>query len=85
MHIQIKYLAFLKEQTGKRQERVSFPQGTTLQDMAVWLNAQYALSLPNPRIITFLNGKEWNLYPQKWSTKVQEGDEICLFPPISGG
>ena len=85
MHIQIKYLAFLKEETGKRQERVSFPQSSTLQDVAAWLNAQYAFSLPTPRIITFLNGKEWNLYPQKWSTELQDGDEINLFPPISGG
>lgn len=85
MYIQIKYLAVLKKETGKRQERVSFPQRTTLQDVAAWMNAQYTLSLPNPRIITFLNGKAWNLHPQKWSTEVQEGDEIILFPPISGG
>jgi MoaD family protein len=85
MHIQVKYLVTLRKRTGKRQERVSFSQGSTLHDVATWLNEQYALSLPNPRIITLLNGKEWNLYSQKWSTEVQEGDVINLFPPISGG
>ena len=85
MHIQIKYLVTLRERTGKRQERVSFPQRSTLHDVAAWLNEQYTLSLATPRIITLLNGKEWNLYPQQWSTEVQEGDVINLFPPISGG
>ena len=85
MHIQIKYLVTLRKRTGKRQERVSFPKRSMLHDVAAWLNEQYALSLPNHRIITLLNGKEWNLYPQKWSTEVQEGDVISLFPPVSGG
>jgi len=85
MHIQIKYLVTLRERTGKRQEHVSFSQGSTLHDVAAWLNDQYIFALPDPRIITMLNGKEWNLYPQKWSTEVQDGDVITLFPPISGG
>lgn len=85
MHIQINYLVTLRERTGKRQERVILPQGSTLHDVAAWLNGQYTLALPDPRIITMLNGKEWNLYPQKWFTEVQEGDVITLFPPISGG
>ena len=85
MYIQIKYLVTLRKQTGKRQERVSFTQGSTLHDVAAWLHDQYAISLPAPRIITLLNGKEWNLYPQKWSTVIQEGDVITLFPPVSGG
>ena len=85
MHIQIKYLVTLRDRTGKRQERVSFPQRSTLHDVAAWLNEQYALSLPNPRTVTLLNGKEWNLYPKKWSTEVEGGDVITLFPPVSGG
>ncbi len=85
MDIEIKYLVTLRKRTGKRQERVSFSQGSTLRDVAAWLNNQYSLALPDPRIITMLNGKEWNLYSQKWSTDVQEGDVITLFPPVGGG
>jgi len=75
----------LKDRTGKRQEQVSFPQGSTLQNVAKWLNTRYALSLPNPQIMAILNGRGWEQFPQKLSTKIQDGDVICLFPPISGG
>jgi molybdopterin converting factor small subunit len=85
MHIQIKYLVTLRRRTGKRQERVNFPQESTLYDVAAWLNKHYAISLPTPHVVAMLNGKVWDLYPQKWSTEIQEGDEICFFPPVSGG
>jgi molybdopterin converting factor small subunit len=75
----------LKDRTGKRQEQVNFPQGSTLQDAAEWLNERYVISLPNPQIMTILNGRGWDQYPQKWSTEIQDGDVICLFPPIGGG
>ena len=75
----------LRERTGKRQEQVNFPQESTLQDVAEWLNERYALSLPNPQIMTLLNGRGWEQFPQKLSTEIQDGDVICLFPPISGG
>ena len=85
MNVQIKYLVTLRERTGKRQEQVNFPQGSTLQNVAEWLHEQYALALPDPQIMSILNGRGWDQYPQKWSTEVREGDIICLFPPISGG
>ena len=83
--VQIKYLAALRDRTGRRREEVSFPPGTTLQDVAGWLNEQDDLSLPNPQTMATLNGKGWNQLPLKLSTKIKEGDIICLFPPIAGG
>jgi MoaD family protein len=83
--VRIKYLAALRDRTGRRQEGVSFPPGATLQDVAEWLNRQYDLSLPNPQVMTTLNGSGWNQFPLKLSTRIKEGDIICLFPPIAGG
>jgi MoaD family protein len=83
--VQIKYLAALRDRTGRRQEEVSFPPGATLQDVAGWLNAQYDLSLPSPQVMATLNGKGWHQFPSKLSTKIKKGDIICLFPPIAGG
>ena len=85
VRVQIKYLAGLRDRTGRRQEEVSFPSGATLQDVGEWLNGQYDLSLPNPQVMTTLNGGGWNQLPLKLSTEIKEGDIICLFPPISGG
>ncbi len=83
--VRIKYLAALRDRTGRRQEEISFPLGATLQDVVGWLNQRYTLSLPNPQVMATLNGRGWEQYPSKLSTEIMEGDIICLFPPIAGG
>ena len=83
--VQIKYLAALRDRTGRRREEVSFPPGATLQDVAGWLNEQYDLSLPGPQVMATLNGHGWNQFSLKLSTRIKEGDIICLFPPVAGG
>ena len=60
--VQIKYFVTLKEQTGRSQEQVSFPQGSVPEDVARWLNKHYDLSLPNPRVIAILNGRGWEQF-----------------------
>jgi MoaD family protein len=83
--VQIKYLAALRDRTGRKREEVSFPSGATLRDVAEWLNQHYALSLPNPQVMATLNGRGWEQFPLKLSTEIREGDIISLFPPIAGG
>lgn len=83
--VEIKYLAALRDRTRRRREEVTFPPGTTLQDVAGWLNEQYDLALPNPQVMATLNGHGWNQLPSKLSTQIKEGDVICLFPPVAGG
>ena len=85
VEVQMKYLAALRDRTGRRREGVTFPPGTTLQDVAGWLSEQYGLSLPNPQVMATLNGHGWNQLPLKLSTRIKEGDIICLFPPVAGG
>jgi MoaD family protein len=85
VRVQIKYLAALRDRTGRRREEVTFSLGATLQDVAAWLKAQYDLSLPNPQVMATLNEKGWNQFPLELSTEIKEGDVICLFPPIAGG
>ena len=83
--VHIKYLASLRDQVGQKQDEVVFAPGATLSDVAQWLNQQYDLALPNPQVMATLNGKGWEQFPLKFSTKITDGDIICLFPPISGG
>jgi molybdopterin converting factor small subunit len=83
--VQIKYLAALRDRTGHRREEVSFPPGATLQDVAGWLNEQHGLSLPGPQVMATLNGHGWTQLPSQLSTRIHEGDVICLFSPVSGG
>jgi molybdopterin converting factor small subunit len=85
VRVQIKYLSAFRDRTGRRRDDVIFPPGTTLRDVAGWLNVQHSLSLPDPQVMTTLNGNGWNQLPLELSTRIQDGDIICLFPPISGG
>ncbi len=85
VRVEIKYLAALRDRTGRRREEVTFPPGTTLHDLAGWLNEQYSLSLPGPQVMATLNGHGWTQLPSQLSTRIQEGDVVCLFPPVSGG
>jgi molybdopterin converting factor small subunit len=35
--------------------------------------------------MAILNGRGWEQLPLKLRTEIQDGDVICLFPPIAGG
>jgi molybdopterin converting factor small subunit len=83
--ILLKYLVSLRDRIGRREEEVSFPAGSVLKDVADWLEKEYALRLPDQKIMAILNGKGWNQFPRKLLTEIKNGDKICLLPPISGG
>ena len=83
--ITIKYLVNLSEKAGRRKEEVGFPGGSTLHDVARFLNETRDIVLPNPRVMAVLNGRGWDQHPDKWDTTVSNGDTVLLFPPISGG
>ena len=83
--VQIKYLSSMRDRIGHRDDTVSFPGGATLEDLKVWLNTNWSLSLPDPKIILTLNGRGWSQLSKKLSTELREGDVICIFPTISGG
>ena len=83
IRVEIRYLSVIRDKTGCRREQVSFPAGSLLQNVADWLNDRY--SLPNPQMMTLLNGRGWKQYPQELSTKIKEGDTITLASILSGG
>ena len=39
----------------------------------------------NPHIRILINGRHYSHIPQKLSTRLQDGDEVALFPPVAGG
>lgn len=85
VRIEIKYMVSLREQAGRREEQVDFPPSTTLGDLAAWLRAERDIALPDPQIMTTLNGKGWQQFPEQLDTELQPGDVVCLFPLLSGG
>ena len=85
MTVRVRYLSALREKTGKRQDDVDLPAGSTLADVAAWLKRTYGISAPDPEMMSTLNGQGWNQVPQGLATALKEGDEVALFPLLSGG
>ena len=83
--VEIKYLVNLKEQTGCSSERVDFPTGSMLRDVAGYLKKRHGIVLPDPRIVTLLNGRGWAQLSGEMDTRINTGDTITLFPMLSGG
>ena len=81
----IRYLVSVRDKTGKREEVLELPDGAILDDVSKWLRESYGLRLPHPALMSTLNGRGWNQYPEKMHTQLQDGDRICIFSPISGG
>lgn len=83
--VTVKYLVSLADKTGRRKDRIELTEGSALADLAEWIERERGIRLPDPRIMTVLNGKGWDQYPEKLETELNEGDTVLLFPPISGG
>ena len=83
--VRIRYLSGLRDTTRTRMDEVRFPAGTRLRDVSQWLANKYGIAVPGPTVMSTLNGRGWSQSPQSLETELHEGDEIALFPLLSGG
>jgi molybdopterin converting factor small subunit len=83
--VRVRYLSAVREQTGKRADELRLPPESTLANVSAWLLKTYAISLPGPDLMSTLNGRGWSQAPGSLSTQLHDGDEISLFPLLSGG
>ena len=83
--ISIRYLSAIRENTGKRQDALAVPAGSTLSWVAAWLQETYGLAVPGPALMSTINGYGWNQVSGGLSAELHDGDEIALFPLLSGG
>ena len=79
------YFAWLRERIGVAQEEVTLPPG--VQDVAGlldWLRQRgpnYALALSNTKAVRVAVNQQY----RKPDAPVSQGDEVALFPPVTGG
>ena len=85
MTIHLRYLSAVREKTGRRADELSLPSGSTLAAVASWLAATYSLEVPGASLMATLNGRGWSQYAQGLGVELHDGDEIALFPMLSGG
>jgi len=83
--VRIKYLSALRDTTHRRLDEVDLPEGSRLSDLAGWVARTHGLTVPGPRLLATLNGRGWAQLPDTLATALADGDEIALFPLVSGG
>ena len=81
MKIRVLYFATLRDLTGKRQESLELPEGSTvghLRELLAKRGDRLAQTLATALIAI---NREF-AFPEE---EIHEGDEIAVFPPVSGG
>lgn len=83
--MKILYFAWLRTRLGVTQEEVSPPAETaTVGDLVAWLQTRggaYAEALAKPEAIKAAVNQEH----VPFSHPIKAGDEVALFPPVTGG
>ncbi len=83
--VRIRYLSSLRDAARTRMEEVRFPGGSRLRDVSTWLAGNHQIAVPGPAVMGTLNGRGWSQASQALETELRDGDEIALFPLLSGG
>jgi molybdopterin converting factor subunit 1 len=81
MQVKLLFFATLKDIIGARQLQFDVPSGSTVGDLLTRLEAEYP-RIRDYRKIALIAVNEEYAGPQ---TGIAEGDEIAIFPPVSGG
>ncbi len=83
--MKILYFAWLRQKVGLGEEEVSLPPEVgTVGDLVEWLAARgpgYAEALADRAALRIAVNQEY----AKESDPVRDGDEVALFPPVTGG
>jgi molybdopterin synthase catalytic subunit len=81
MQVRLLFFASLKDIVGSKQIHLEMPSGSTVADVLSHLETNYPrLKDYRPVVLTAINEE----YVDQRTT-VQDGDEVAIFPPVSGG
>ncbi|MGO1118705.1 molybdopterin converting factor subunit 1 [Rhodovibrionaceae bacterium A322] len=79
------YFAWLKNKTGCAEEDIDLPADiTTVADLMAWLPSRgpgFAEALADPKAIRVAVNQEY----ARPGDSLKQGDEVALFPPVTGG
>lgn len=92
INLKIQFFNILAAYTGRKNLDFSVPEGTALTDAIVLMAARFSpvfqeivipQGVPSRHLRIFLNGKP--VGKTEFKTPLRDGDEIMLFPAVSGG
>ena len=83
--MKVLYFAWVRTKTGIAEESISLPAGVeTVGQFIAWLKgrgAGFAEALKAPGFIRVAVNQEFATD----ATRLKDGDEVALFPPVTGG
>lgn len=77
MKVKVKYFASLKDTIGRTEDSLELPEDTTV--LALWQQVSAQQELSNS-IMTAVNMEYVETH-----TRLNDGDEVAFFPPVTGG
>ena len=77
MTIQVKYFASLRETIGRSHDTLNVTDSISVEE--VWNQATSSMQRPE-NVLVAINQEYAN-----FSNRVQDGDEVAFFPPVTGG
>jgi len=81
MHVRLLFFATLKDIIGAREMQLDVPAGSTVADVLTHLEGSYPrMKDYRPVVLTAINEE----YVER-GTRIEDGDEVAIFPPVSGG
>ena len=81
MHVNLLFFASLKDIVGARQLQLDVPSGATVSDLLDQLESSYPRLKPYRSIVLTSLNEEY-VAP---GAAISDGDELAIFPPVSGG
>ena len=83
--MKVLYFAWLRQRIGQREETIELPDGVSdvsgVVDLLRGRSDAHARALANMDAVRVAVNKEF----AEMSTAVNSGDELALFPPVTGG
>ena len=81
MSVRVLLFAQLRGRCGADELTVSLPRGSTGRDLMRWFVQRH----PNVEDLLSVSRLAVNGDYVSWETRLEEGDEIVVIPPVSGG
>jgi molybdopterin converting factor subunit 1 len=81
MHLDVTFFALYRERAGRRHLVLELPEAGTVADLTGAIRKRFPnLAPPDVKIVVAVNAEYAG--PE---LVLQEGDQVCLIPPVSGG
>ena len=81
MRVEVKFFAVVRDRAGVKDLILIIPQGSTIQDASKLLALEFpTIESMLPRVAYAVNQSYAPI-----TTVLQDGDELAIIPPVSGG